>query len=99
METLAQRARMAKAVNAPENDFGFNAARLEFERLWNRENYAVLMRRLYALPTDWRFFIKHRVFDALESATSLTEDDIGATCDRIIGEYPELAAHYTNGTQ
>lgn len=94
--TEAMRARMTADTQASAGGFGFNAERVQFERLWTRENYATLMRRLYALPTDWRFFIKHRVFDALAGASTLSETQVDSACDRVIGEYPELAAHHVS---
>ena len=94
--TESLRAQMTVDTQTSAGGFGFNAERVQFERIWTRENYATLMRRLYALPTDWRFFIKHRVFDALARVSTLSEMEVDSACDRVIGEYPELAAHHAS---
>ncbi len=45
--------------------FGYSEARREFESIWTRANYAALADILSRVPVDWRFFVKHRVFDAI----------------------------------
>ena len=48
--------------------FGFNTARIAYERFWTRDTYGALTVLLPSLPVDWRFFVKHRIFEALSDA-------------------------------
>lgn len=51
--------------------FTFSAERRAFEAVWTPERYAILTEFLAGQPADWRFFLKHRVFEAVrESDTS-----------------------------
>ena len=93
--TEIERERLASQLYRAADGFGFNAARREFEQLWSRENYAALMKCLYTLPTDWRFFIKHRMFEILEdeatqNASLVTGVDIQRVFDSVVARYPEL---------
>ena len=85
--------RLRSTLGAEDTDsqaFGFGSARVEFERRWTRENYSELVGLLRTLPVDWRFFIKHRVFDALEDLASLTPEHVQERFRAIVAEYPEL---------
>jgi N-methylhydantoinase B len=44
----------------------YGAERLEFEKIWTRERYDLLTAFLASAPVGWRFFLKHRVFEAVE---------------------------------
>lgn len=46
--------------------FGVSEAQSKFEATWTRQNLAVLAGILQRVPVDWRFFVKHRVFAAME---------------------------------
>ena len=92
--TLALRERMGSATKV--NGFGFNAERLEFESTWTRSNYTVLINALLKLPVDWRFFVKHRVFESVDnlrlSGTRVCEDDIKAALSKVANDYPEISS-------
>ncbi|WP_323039855.1 hydantoinase B/oxoprolinase family protein [Gemmobacter sp.] len=51
-----------------DSPFSFGAERIAFERIWTRERYDLLTGFLAAVPVGWRFFLKHRVFDAVAAA-------------------------------
>ena len=97
--TESARAMLASTLMNDEAGFGFNAARMEYEQQWTRENYAALMQKLYTLPTNWRFFVKQRVFEMLaqkgerqrNGESNMTAEDIGSTFQRVVAQYPELS--------
>ncbi|AOK50860.1 hydantoin utilization protein B [Burkholderia sp. MSMB617WGS] len=60
----AARARLAGGA-APA--FAFGAYRDAFEAKWTVARYAALTRILAGVPVQWRHFIKHRLFDALDA--------------------------------
>jgi N-methylhydantoinase B len=92
--TLALRERMGSATKV--NGFGFNAGRLEFESTWTRSNYTVLINALLKLPVDWRFFVKHRVFESVEnlrlSGTEVGKENIKAALRNVANDYPEISS-------
>jgi N-methylhydantoinase B len=45
----------------------YGAERIAFERVWTRERYDLLTGFLAGMPVGWRYFLKHRVFDAVEA--------------------------------
>jgi len=93
--TGALRERMA-AVGG-QRGFGYGEARMAFERVWTRENYEALTAVLARLPVDWRFFVKHRVFEAIERMPESERTGGGEEVRRafsvLAAEYAELAGH------
>ena len=93
--TGALRERMA-AVGG-QRGFGYGEARMAFERVWTRENYEALTAVLARLPVDWRFFVKHRVFEAIERMPESERTGGGEEVRRafsvLASEYAELAGH------
>ena len=93
--TGALRERMAAADG--HRGFGFSEARESFERMWTRENYETLTAILAQLPVDWRFFVKHRVFEAVEGLPETERTGEGEEVRRafaaLAAEYPDLAEH------
>jgi N-methylhydantoinase B len=90
--TAALRARMGAARR--RNGFGFNPARQEFESLWTRRHYERLTALLAGLPVEWRFFIKHRVFEAMERLPivqrTTTGDEVERAFRQVAGQYTQL---------
>jgi N-methylhydantoinase B len=85
-ETAALRTRMLKSAG-----FGFNPARIEFERTWTREAYAKLIGLLMSLPVEWRFFVKHRVFEELApDSEGGTPEMVERVFHSIVGRFPQL---------
>jgi N-methylhydantoinase B len=91
--TQALRTQM-RAANG-HTGFGYNAERVDFEAVWTRENYTALSEILAGLPVDWRFFVKHKVFEQIEaldeSQRSGDGEDVRSAFTRVKAEYPELA--------
>ncbi|MDX1434771.1 MAG: hydantoinase B/oxoprolinase family protein [Gammaproteobacteria bacterium] len=95
-DAATARRRAALAAERPKNGngFGFNAARLEFEAVWTRSSYARLTAILAGLPVNWRFFVKHRIFEALERIPAPertgTPEDVDRAFRAVLGDSPEL---------
>jgi N-methylhydantoinase B len=86
--------RNARAGQRRNEGFGFNAARLEYEQLWTRAGYARLIALLSKLPVEWRFFVKHRVFERIEKLPASAHTGSGSEIERVFAEvtagYPQL---------
>lgn len=68
--------------------FDFGAERDAFERIWTRERYDVLTRLLAAVPTGWRFYLKHRIFEAIGT------DPGDGSGRHVIDAYDSIAASH-----
>ena len=81
--------------------FGLHPNQIAFERTWTRENYAALSDVLLSLPTDWRFFIKHKIFEVIESLDTDERkgngEEVRAAFHRVAMDYPDLA-QFVEGT-
>jgi N-methylhydantoinase B len=92
--TASRRAAMEKAAGKP--GFGFNRARLEYEAVWTREAYEAFVRLVGALPVHWRYFVKQKLFAAVEALPPETRRgdpaQLHALFDALAAEYPQLAA-------
>ena len=90
--TAALRARLAAARG--RNGFGFDPARVDFERMWTRANYERLTALLAELPVEWRFFVKHRVFESIERLPDRertgTGDEVEHAFQLVAGQYTQL---------
>ncbi len=89
---LRERAQtLARDADVPPFDFG--PYRNAFEAKWTRERYAALTRLLAGVPVQWRYFIKHRIFEALDQQPDV-KDGGAETIDRIFEDlrasWPEL---------
>ncbi|MDP6876567.1 MAG: hydantoinase B/oxoprolinase family protein, partial [Alphaproteobacteria bacterium] len=86
--------RAARGGEGGEDFFDYGQGRIEFERLWTEANYAALTELLQGLPVHWRFFVKHRVFEALEALDEDARGDEGAEVraifTEVIARYPQL---------
>jgi N-methylhydantoinase B len=92
--TASRRAAMEKAAGKP--GFGFNRARLEYEAVWTREAYEAFVRLVGALPVHWRYFVKQKLFAAVEALPPEKRRgdpaQLHALFDALAAEYPQLAA-------
>ena len=99
--TRVLRERMAAADG--HRGFGYGEARMAFEKVWTRENYEALTAILARLPVDWRFFVKHRVFEAVErmqeSERTGEGEEVRHAFSVLVAEYPELAECAADGAQ
>ena len=85
--TTARRHDMSTARKT--NFFDFGPERDEFESIWTDENYATLSDLLSGLPVHWRFFMKHRLFEAVGDDPN--GGSIRERFEKIVAEYPELS--------
>ncbi|MER9281168.1 hydantoinase B/oxoprolinase family protein [Mesorhizobium sp. M0522] len=72
--------------------FGHNRYRIEFERIWTPQRYAMLTSILETVPVTWRFFVKHRIFGAIGEKLAL--DDGGA--ENVTTAYHALCEEFTD---
>jgi N-methylhydantoinase B len=72
----------------------FDKERLSFERIWSDHAWDHLSETLFALPIEWRFFLKHEIF-ALVNADAAAESDPIAAIERayasLLRLYPQIA--------
>jgi N-methylhydantoinase B len=101
--TAALRAQLRErfaGVDVPA--FTYGPYREAFEKKWTRERYAALTAILAGVPVQWRYFIKHRLFEALDArlaklSAQHESDDGNATLvhtlfDDLCVTYPQLKA-------
>ena len=85
-----------RALKKGHDGFGFNQAWLDYESVWTRANYARLAVLLRRLPVEWRFFIKHRVFEAMAALPAAERsgkgDEVERIFERVTAQYPQLKA-------
>ena len=88
--------RKTLAAERTRTGFGFNPERVAFERMWTRVNYERLTALLATLPVEWRFFVKHRVFEAIERLPERERTGTGAEVERafrnVTASYAQLKA-------
>ncbi len=68
----------------------YGPERLAFEAVWTRERYDLLTQFLQKSPVGWRFFLKHRVFEAVENEG----DDPRPLCERMAEIFEQISARY-----
>ncbi|UXT19626.1 hydantoinase B/oxoprolinase family protein [Agrobacterium tumefaciens] len=68
----------------------YGPERLAFEAVWTRERYDLLTQFLQKSPVGWRFFLKHRVFEAVENEG----DDPRPLGERMDGIFDRISARY-----
>ncbi|MCY4504090.1 MAG: hydantoin utilization protein B, partial [Alphaproteobacteria bacterium] len=70
--------------------------RAAFESVWTDANYHALTRGLAALPVPWRFYAKHRIFEAVDMLDPATRrgdgSEVRAAFDALRAEFPQLQA-------
>jgi N-methylhydantoinase B len=93
-EEATRKLRSGHAGERRATGFGYNPARREFERLWTRANYAKLSALLATLPIEWRYFVKHRVFELVEALAPAERTGTGSEVERafrqVISRYKQL---------
>ncbi|WP_017777362.1 hydantoinase B/oxoprolinase family protein [Paraburkholderia kururiensis] len=89
-QVLREAARRRLAGTQPPA-FDFGPYRTAFEAKWTRERYAALTRILAGVPVQWRYFVKHRLFEALDERIAANDAEL-ANAGLIDALYAELAA-------
>jgi N-methylhydantoinase B len=94
--TARRRADLARERPKQEGFFDYGANRVAYETVWTRANYDALTELLAATPVHWRFFVKHRVFEAVGKidAAAIAGDgsDVRTAFDRVVESFPQLRA-------
>lgn len=70
--------------------FGFGAERIAYEAVWTPARYDELTDFLAAMPLGWRFYLKHRIFAAVESRAEA--GDVSGSLQPIFAELRERFA-------
>ncbi|MEQ9333923.1 hydantoinase B/oxoprolinase family protein [Thalassobaculum sp.] len=93
--TAVLRARLA-AGRAEGGFFDFGPERTAYEAEWTEGNYTALTELLAGLPVHWRFFVKHRIFEAVDALPPERRRGDGSevrdSYAQVVGRYPQLAA-------
>lgn len=93
-ERLRAELRARRGINSALFDYG--AYRAQHESVWTQANYQALTELLAQQPVHWRFYLKHRVFDAIAALAPEERNGDGSEVRRvfvrIIDEFPQLRA-------
>lgn len=92
-DALRERLTAARPAAPSSDHFHFGENRDRFNAVWTTASYDALTDILASIPVHWRFFIKHKIFAAIES---LSPSEAGAHAvreawKRIRSEFPQLA--------
>jgi N-methylhydantoinase B len=87
-----QRLRTALAGKTSKEHFGHGAGRIQLEKVWTEQRYALLTRILMEASVSWRFFVKHQLFKAMEGR--LAGPDGGA--EELLDAYAALALRFAD---
>ncbi|MFH8135767.1 hydantoinase B/oxoprolinase family protein [Pantoea osteomyelitidis] len=93
--TSALRASLSENEPSIQAHFDFGSWRIAFEKKWTHERYAALTEILASLPVNWRFFVKHQLFELLETRETQGQfadgkEGIHELFDDLKNRYPEL---------
>ena len=87
--------------NGEDGYFGHNEGRRAFERMWTRENYRTLTEILGGLPVHWRFYVKHKLFDAVGAMPAGeragTGEEVRRAFAALLEDQPRLADEIGGG--
>ncbi|MGZ0189184.1 MAG: hydantoinase B/oxoprolinase family protein [Alphaproteobacteria bacterium] len=81
--------------SAPTGGFyDYGPERIAFEAIWTDANYVALTDCLAALPVHWRFYAKHRIFEAIEALEPFARagdgTEVRRVFDALLTEFPQL---------
>jgi N-methylhydantoinase B len=96
MATQALRAEIAKTGDAP-GFYDLGPYREAFEAIWTEDNYDALTDCLASLPVHWRFYAKHRIFDAIDALDDASRagdgSEVRSAFASMVAEFPQLNPH------
>ncbi len=72
--------------------FDLGPERTAFEALWTPAAYDTLTEILAGLPVHWRFFVKSRIFDAMDASETGGADTVTAAFEEITRAHPQIFA-------
>lgn len=87
----ATRALRSVRTNGAPAHFTHGPGRVKFESVWTEMRYMELTRILHHVPVSWRYFVKHRLFEAIRDVPG---DSVGGGAD-VHAEYCKLAEQFS----
>jgi len=72
--------------------FNFGPEREEYERYWTPEAYDAMTEIMASLPNHWRFFVKARIFDAMNASEIGGVEVVHSTFAGIAAEHPQIGS-------
>ena len=88
-ETL--RAKLRSSEGAATH-FNFGPEREEYERYWTPEAYDAMTEIMASLPNHWRFFVKARIFDAMNASEIGGVEVVHSAFAGIAAEHPQIGS-------
>ena len=79
-----------RAGQDDDGHFDFGPERVNYERRWTQEAYNAMSEIMNSLPVHWRFFVKARIFDAMNESETGGADLIRDTFRRIAADHPQI---------
>ena len=89
--TAALRDEMRAGQNGDAH-FDFGPEREDYERRWTPEAYDAMSAIMETLPVHWRFFVKARIFDAMDASEAGGANVVQDAFRRIAAEHPQIGA-------
>lgn len=94
--TADRRAGLAAERGERQGFFDYGPERTAFEQTWTAGNYAALTELLAGLPVHWRFFVKHRIFEAVDALPAAERrgdgTEVRACYAAVVDRYAQLKA-------
>ncbi|MBT6204404.1 MAG: hydantoinase B/oxoprolinase family protein [Alphaproteobacteria bacterium] len=94
-EDATRERRRVMAAQAGNEFFGHSPGRIDFEKIWTLPLYDRLTDVLARMPVNWRFFVKHHLFAAIEALDTdeVSPDALDAALAELLVEHPQLQEH------
>ena len=89
--TVALRDKMRAGQNRDAH-FDFGPEREDYERRWTPEAYNAMSAIMESLPVHWRFFVKARIFDAMDASEAGGADVVQDAFRQIAADHPQIGA-------
>jgi N-methylhydantoinase B len=86
--TLERRQALRKEAGTGHFDLG--PERRAFEEIWDRENYDGLTTILAQLPIHWRYFVKTKLFEAMQKLAQEGAPSLAAALAAVRSAYPQI---------
>jgi N-methylhydantoinase B len=72
--------------------FDYGSERKAFETMWSVQSYDRLIELLQTIPVEWRFYLKHRMFNDLETVPAIDPALVTTTFKALREQFPQLRA-------
>ena len=91
-DEASHKRRQQMLAQASNEFFGHSTGRIEFEKVWTTTLYDELTVLLWKVPVNWRYFIKHRLFDAVAAMEKkdVSPQDLRSVFEDLLIEHPQL---------